>query len=65
VKRSTKYYIAQTPIGQMLAELQQEIVTPPLFDTSRLKQTFLFMGVDTHARYIQGMHCSLDARVAR
>jgi hypothetical protein len=44
----TQYYIAQTPIGQVLPELQQEIVTPPLFDASRLKHTFLFMGVDTY-----------------
>ena len=44
----TQYYIAQTPIGQVLPELQQEIVTPPVFDASRLKHTFLFMGVDTY-----------------
>jgi hypothetical protein len=43
-----QYYIAQTPIGQVLPELQQEIAAPPLFDASRLKHTFLFMGVDTY-----------------
>lgn len=44
----SQYYIAQTPVGQVLPELLPEIVTPPVFDASHLKHTFLFMGVDTY-----------------
>lgn len=44
----TQYYIAQTPVEQVLPELRQEIALPPLFDAARLKHTFLFMGVDTY-----------------
>ena len=43
-----KYYIAQTPLGEVLPELADEIALPPLFEQSRLCGTLLFMGVDTY-----------------